>query len=805
MAKKPTRRKPRRVAPALGVLALLLAAPAAAFFLWGLPAPLLNAALSRLSPGEGRLMAGGFAYRAGQGWVLEDVEVYSNRDRVTPWLTLDRIRFRPDLLQRIRRGDWSGDIGFKGGRLATNLGFWADDLVTRQELDIRDIHGEVSFGPGALRLERVAGRVEGCRVTLRGELPARRPEAPFKEERFIRRLARHAAPVVAFLEGFEFSTAPEIRLRVRPDTNPESPVVVRLDVGFEGSGTHRGFEFTSITARAEYRNRLLTLEELEVVETPDRRLGVAGEIDFGKERLTLDLENTLHRYGLEALSPFALGKLLSRLQIRVQDRCDFTLRVGPAPFSNPGSRFGGHFEVGEAFYRDAYFPELELDLDYRDQVLRLENIEGRIGQRDASGPVGGSLLYGLDDGEFRMEIEGAFKPAAAISLVGSQAEKFIRDWEFRGPPPEFSMELSAGGRPDAMDMNLRLKATEVLCRGTLIRELEGQVKLGDREIAVTEVRASRDDEVLTGEFRAPRDLSHIDLRLDSGFHLPDLAPFIGRPMVERLRPFRFRGDSRITLEGRVDLSGEHAHDLEGRVAFTDLVYRWAQFDRLTASFDLEGEALSIPDIKGRLVEGALTAGFSSEETFSPRGLFQLDLEVESVDLFEVITAATDSETTPYTGNLDLELDVKGNLRDREGAPRMASLTGGGSVAIRGGELFRVPLLLGLSRILSRVVKGFGYASQGDFSADFDIGEGVVSSDNLFLEGRLLSIAGAGFYRFDGKIGANLKIQLLSDGLLSDALKLVLWPIRKLIEVQLTGTLDQPNWQPRNLPKELFGK
>ena len=77
--------------------------------------------------------------------------------------------------------------------------------------------------------------------------------------------------------------------------------------------------------------------------------------------------------------------------------------------------------------------------------------------------------------------------------------------------------------------------------------------------------------------------------------------------------------------------------------------------------------------------------------------------------------------------------------------------------------------------------------------------------NLFLSGRVLSIAGGGFYRFDGKIGANLKVQLLSDGILSDALKLVLWPIRKLIEVQLTGTLDHPDWQPRNLPKELFGK
>jgi hypothetical protein len=104
------------------------------------------------------------------------------------------------------------------------------------------------------------------------------------------------------------------------------------------------------------------------------------------------------------------------------------------------------------------------------------------------------------------------------------------------------------------------------------------------------------------------------------------------------------------------------------------------------------------------------------------------------------------------------------------------------------------------------VNGFGYASQSDFTSDFTIKDGVIPSDKLFLKGNILSIAGPGSYQFDGrKIGADLKIQLFKEGILSDALKVILWPIRKLIEVQLTGTLDDPDWQPKNLPKEIFGK
>jgi hypothetical protein len=70
----------------------------------------------------------------------------------------------------------------------------------------------------------------------------------------------------------------------------------------------------------------------------------------------------------------------------------------------------------------------------------------------------------------------------------------------------------------------------------------------------------------------------------------------------------------------------------------------------------------------------------------------------------------------------------------------------------------------------------------------------------------MSIAGTGGYNFTSrKIDGNVKVQLLKDGFMSDALKVLLWPIRKLIEVSLTGTLDNPDWRPRNLPKELFGK
>jgi len=794
-----------------GTCVLALTACLALVFL-GIPPALLGPVLDGLAPEGVNLEADQLYYRAGKGWVLENPEVYSPGNRVSPWLTLERLTVRADWIRGLRTGEWRGELGVHGGRIDTDLGYWADDLVTRQDLEVRGIHGTIAFTPDTIRLDEANATVGGVRVRASGSLPTSfRGEGapPARGERdvaaFIRRAARNLAPAVRFLNEFSFSGAPELRLEVRKAPESTIPIAASLRLEHEGGGAHRGFEFEAIRAAAEYRAGVLDIEWLEVREREDRRLQVTGRVDFNEETLYLELENTLRRYGVETLSPFSLGKLLAKLQIRVQDRCDFRLTVGPSPFGRIGSRLKGRFQVADAFYRDAFFPELDLEVAYRDRVLTLNRFEGRIGQGDRGGPVKGSFLYGLDSKRMALELEGAFKPAAAVSLAGGTVESYIRDWEFRGAPPMFSLRADRAGRSDPMDVRLDLSAEELLCRGTLFRSLKGRLEMNDDRVAATGIRATRGSEVLEGSFYAPRSLESFELVLDSTFHLPDLAPFAGPRMVEILRPFRFKGASRVRVEGHVDLSGRHLHDLGGEVEFTDMVYRWMQFDRVTASFGLVGESLSVSEVRGELVEGTLAGSFGAKELFSEEGRFALDLKVEDLDLFKVITAATDKENTPYTGDLKLDLKVEGPLRDGEERPRTAGLEGEGSVAIREGELFRIPLLLGLSRILSKVVKGFGYAAQSDFTADFTIGDGKIESDNLFLKGRLLSIAGEGSYRFDGKIGANVKVQLLSDGLVSDALKVLLWPIRKLIEIQLTGTVDNPNWQPRNLPKELFGK
>ncbi|MGA0368875.1 MAG: AsmA-like C-terminal region-containing protein, partial [Kiritimatiellia bacterium] len=370
----------------------------------------------------------------------------------------------------------------------------------------------------------------------------------------------------------------------------------------------------------------------------------------------------------------------------------------------------------------------------------------------------------------------------------------------------FSLQLRQEKNGAPLEIEIDVEGRDVLWRGTAFDHIGAEGTYADDTLTVRGIRAGRGTERFEGGFVFEPHFRGVTFSFHSTFYLPDILQLIG-PEVSRIGQwFRFRGDSKIEAAGFLDLSPQKRHDFHGSFAFQDLVLQWLSLNQLEGNLRVEDQRLSLPDLRASLEGGTLQADFQSEETFSEQGHFVLDLELKNMDLYKVITKATDLEDTPYRGNLSLDLDLTGKLRDTPQFPRSQSYQGGGRVEIREGSLFRIPLLLGLSQLLSKLVNGFGYASQSDFTADFEIGDGRISSKELFLQGNILSIAGPGSYRFeDRKISADLKIHLLKEGVLSDALKLILWPIRKLIEIQLTGTLDQPSWQPKNLPKEIFGK
>lgn len=796
----PKRRGLPKLALALAATALLFAGFLLAMAVLGPPRFVISALLADLEEQGLFLEMDQTGYRPERGIVLRSVRVFTRRDRVTPLLTAERVHIRPGLRRWLRQRVWSAKITFHGGRIETELGLWADDFATRQPLHLRALRGHIRVNPAFVEIHRLEGRLSDLQLSVEGRIPLGALGEEPADPQLFSNFARILAETVARIEEFDFAPLADVSVTLRPGSSPGERVEVDARLAFHGSGSHRGFTLTRAEAELFYRDRVLRIPRALLHGLQGQGLAGSSLIDFRDRTATLHLENTLPRYALEHLSPIPLSELLERIGVRVEGRSDVNIRIGPSPFEQFGDRIAGTLDVEEAFYQDVFFPSLRVDLAYARRMLSLENVEGEIGAQDLRGPVSGSFRIDLDTFAFRLDAQTGFKPRAILSLVPLEdVQEILAEWSFVGPPPKMTLYLAHDGNRDSLEMDLSLRGTDVLCRGTVLDELQVDLTAREMDFQMTRLAARRDAMRLNGHAHWDRRDHLVRFTAESTLPPEEVAVLIDTSLADYFLPYRIRGATRLQSEGTLDFSGEHRHALSARVSLEDVQWAWRRFDGVRFNLNLSGPELTLRDIRGTVGDGGIQGHLHVDNFFIPEGRFTLDLEGSRLDLSEMIIAATDTEETPYTGTLGFLLNLSGAMGDTAELPHHQTFSGSGQIQIREGELFRIPLLLGLSRILGRAFRGFGYASQTDFTASVEINNGRARSDDLFLSGRILSIEGEGWLDFDQQVQANLRVQAFRSGPLAEAVNLFLWPIRKLIEVRLTGTLDQPDWQLRNLP------
>ena len=170
---------------------------------------------------------------------------------------------------------------------------------------------------------------------------------------------------------------------------------------------------------------------------------------------------------------------------------------------------------------------------------------------------------------------------------------------------------------------------------------------------------------------------------------------------------------------------------------------------------------------------------------------------------------TPEEQKYAEGKLPGKMDVEGHfrvLKDWAGLP--IYLEGDGKLHLYDMDLWRIPTLTTLGRILSRgTFKFFSkdrIASLGKIStldADFQCHDATISFENIRTDGSFIALAGEGVFRLDNK---QMDFQISSQLLKSVSLiSWVLRPISWVFEAQLTGTPKDHHWEIRTPLRKLF--
>ena len=116
--------------------------------------------------------------------------------------------------------------------------------------------------------------------------------------------------------------------------------------------------------------------------------------------------------------------------------------------------------------------------------------------------------------------------------------------------------------------------------------------------------------------------------------------------------------------------------------------------------------------------------------------------------------------------------------------------------LRDGLIWQIPIFGIFSPVLDGISPGLGSSRVREGSATFAVTNGVIRSDDLELRASLMRLQYWGTVDMAGAVGARVQAELLRDTwVVGPVISLALWPVSKVFEYKVTGSLSAPKTEP----------
>jgi hypothetical protein len=158
------------------------------------------------------------------------------------------------------------------------------------------------------------------------------------------------------------------------------------------------------------------------------------------------------------------------------------------------------------------------------------------------------------------------------------------------------------------------------------------------------------------------------------------------------------------------------------------------------------------------------------------------------------------QTNRLEGQLTLRLTLtQANTADR------ASWQGSGHAELRDGLIWDFPIFGIFSPVLDGISPGLGESRAKEGSASFVITNGVIRTDDLMIHASLMRLRYWGSLDANNRLEARAQADLFRDTVvMGKFLSLALWPVSKVFEYKITGSMREPKAEPVFIvPRILF--
>lgn len=667
---------------------------------------------------------------------------------------------------------------------------FADDGRQPDAIRLRDLRAEILSGNGQVTVSLIECELEGIRIAVRGRflMPERiRPMAaqPAAAENRQAR-ADLIRAVLDTLHRIRFSDPrPELDITLRGDLSEPETIAADSVTLRAGGMRYEELSFDRLSLAASYANRVIHLANLRV-SGRSGRVQLAGQWDLAAGAARLDLNGGL------TLAP--LLRLAGQEKVAKQISFDQPPAIEASVDVSSGSGKPRVTVVGQTSAQAFRLRGIR----GRSFATKFAWKDGRLFLQDAvlesqSGAVRADLLSG--PGEFRLRLDSEADPTEFLELFGPKEQAIIGLLKFRDAP-RLAITLN-GTRPslDALEGRGTMSLGRSAMRGSWIDSGRAEVEVVDRAIVYRDFVIKKDNLRATGSFTY--DFGRREVRLDgvrSNLNPPDVLMWVDPRIADTVAVYRFRAPADVRVDGLVHMKDPSQNDLRiavdapGGVTYR-LLNRDLLFGETRADVRLKGQRV-LADVKRAKLMGG-TASIKANVSIAPDDpTFGADVALDGVD-FPAMTKLYFNYAKSQ-GVMSGRYAFESNLRTPE------KMRGEGSIRVEEGQVLAIPVFGPLSVIISQIIPGAGHENARLATADFAIADQRITTRNLDIRGEGFELFGDGSVGFPGG-DMDLTVRINARGIPG----LVLFPVSKLFEYVSTGTVSNPQWRPKIVPREFF--
>jgi len=733
-----------------------------------------------------------------QGLVAQDVKLRTSRERGFVVATVNEVVLDINYSNLVHGEPFLNAIELHNATVSLPLDSSSTSRKSNQ-LEISRLNARVLLPPHQLTIEWAEAFVRGLRITASGhwvnpeklQWPKNsfdtNPESPMSQVK----------KALDTLNSLQLNGGhPSLELRFRGDLANLSSLYVEATLRSGSFSLGETGRIESIQIAATLADGLVRVDQCEVKDshgtldaTGTLRIAI-GEANW-LLRSTLDLPGLIH-----AALP---GSALHELVLYEPPLLEMN---GSADFHNSSSptlNLYGHLAIGRFMVKSLLFEEAGTDFSWKGTGFSKDHAQWYLHNAHIRHKDGEFLLNAMQTpGDFRFNLDNRINPTALLPLLPTEAGARLAEWEFLTPPLLHLEGRGPSTDPSAVEVTGRAQLGATRARGTALNSATLDLGFKGNVLTCQNIKLERPEG--TGAGAVAYDFSTDELRflnVRTTLNPVEVVRIFDRDLAEQLLPYRFKTRPALVVNGKVGCAHDSWDFNRLRVEVDGargMDYTFIKKDlssnKISGVVSVIGDRLKLDNLDASIFGGRLR-GKADISLRKAQGDYTAELATEEIDFPSLTKLYFDFDTSK--GKLNGSFAFSG-LHDFARA-----ISGKGQLTVTDGNVFAIPIFGPFSGILNGVLPGLGYNEAHKGTCTFEMHDGVVSTQDLVMEGKGFSIYGDGkLYIVEDRMDftARLNAHGLPGTLLS--------PMSHLLEYVSDGSLSKPVWRPKLLPKAIFG-